>query len=119
MSDNEWDSADKASVATGTLIFDDRFFPALRDTDVTLRRGTLVVASGEFNFVARDSGQVLPVIVTAIETGPFKSLSDEVFNRDGKGGREQTLHDMQIFYPDMDESTPVTAISYRLAEPKP
>lgn len=119
MSDDGWDSADKASVETRTLIFDDRFFPALRDTDVTLRKGALIVASGEFNFVARDSGEVLPVIVTSIETGPFKSLSDDVFNRDGKGGRERTLHDMQIFYPGMDENTPVTAISYRLADPKP
>ena len=115
MANSDWKTTDRTSVAGGSLVFDDAFFPALRNTDITLRKGALPVATGPFNFVAKDSGAVLPVIVTEVETAPFGKLSDGVFNRDGKGGRAQTLHDMQLFYPDLTEDSPVTAVSYKLA----
>jgi len=111
----DWKTSDDAAVAHGSLVFDDAFFDALRTTDVTLRKGELPVATGPFNFVAKDSGAILPVIVTSVETAPFKELPDDVFSRDSKGGRAQTLRDMQSFYPDLTEDSPVTAVSYKLA----
>lgn len=98
----------------GSLVFDDQFFPGLRDTDITLRRGALNVISGPFNFVAAQSREILPVCITAVETCPFNRLPDSVFTRDGKGGKVDTLRDMRISYPDMNEDDEVTAISYQL-----
>src|SRR3982750_3660351 len=115
MANDDWKTIDQASVQNGSLVFDDAFFPALKDTNITLRRGALVVASGPFNFVAKNSGAVLPVIITEIETAPFNALSDEVFARDGKGGRTKTYNDMRKFYPDMRPESQVTALSYKLA----
>jgi hypothetical protein len=112
-----WEAQDQASVAAKTLVFDDEFFAALRDTDITLRKGSLSVVTGEFNFVAAQSSEVLPVEITAIQEAPFKDLPDAVFERDGKGGRDQSFRDMSSFYPDMTPETIVTALSYQILEP--
>src|ERR1700722_371171 len=98
---------DASAEPLSQLLFDDSFFSALKDTDVTLRRGRLNVAAGPFNFVAKKSGAVMPVEVTAVECRPFREVAEEVFSRDGKGGKEQTLRDMQKFYPDMTPDSPV------------
>jgi len=95
------------------MLFDDAFFPALRNTDVTLRRGELNVLTGAFNFVAKNSGEVMPVVVTKVECKPFKELSEEIFTRDGKGSKEATLRDMKRFYPDMTQDSKITVISYQ------
>jgi hypothetical protein len=105
---------DKNAAPLNHLFFEDSFFPALRDTDVTLRRGELNVLTGAFNFVARKSGEIMPVQVTAVECKPFRELADEIFVRDGKGSKEQTFKDMSRFYPDMTEDSKITVISYRV-----
>ena len=95
------------------LVFDDAFFPALATTNVTLRKGELNIVAGAFNFVAKKSGEVLPVEVTAVQSKAFKDLSEEIFKRDGKGSKEATFKDMSRFYPDMTPETKVTVVSYR------
>ena len=106
--------SDTSGAPLSQLIFDDAFFPALRNTDVTLRKGELNVAAGAFNFVARRSGEVIPVQVTDVQCRPFRDIASEIFERDGKGSKEATLCDMKRFYPDMTPETPVTVISYKV-----
>jgi len=96
------------------LVFDDAFFPALANTDVTLRKGELNILTGAFNYVAKNSGDVMPVEVTKVEHVAFKDLSSGIFARDGKGSKEQTLRDMARFYPDMTEDSKVTVVSYKV-----
>lgn len=96
------------------LVFEDSFFPALRNTDVTLRKGDLNIITGSFNFVAKKSGEVMPVLVTDVQRKPFRELANEIFRRDGKGSKEATLRDMRMFYPDMTPESVVTVVSYRL-----
>ena len=115
MAGDDWKTLDQASMQNNAWLYEDAYFPALKDTNVTMRVGTRPVARGPFNFVAKNSGEILPVEITGVEIAPFKDLSDEVFQRDGKGGREQTFSEMRRFYPDLTPETPVTVLSYKPA----
>lgn len=113
MSDQNWETQDHEALSQNSLTFEDSFFPALRNTDLTMRKGKLDIVKGPFNFVAKYSGQVMRVLITDVEAKPFRELSDSIFERDGKGGPDATLRDMQLFYPDITADTAVTAISYK------
>lgn len=94
--------------------FEDNFFPGLKNTTVSMRKGSFIIAKGPFNFVARNSGDVLPVNVTDVTVAPFDKISDELIEKDGKGGRDQTFADMSLFYAGLTKDTNITVLEYEL-----
>lgn len=102
---------------TVTLPLDARYFHLVRTGKKrsTIRAGKRVIPLG----VARLVGGVdsARVIVTAVETKSFSDLTEEDALRDGFESVGQLKRALHSFYPDIDDSKPMTVINFTPMEP--